>query len=75
MSLRVIVSPTGKSATVAGAFHSTQMDGIADAERWVAFYEKMAAGKSGRFHRARLAAFQQALRDMKARQAGVRDGH
>lgn len=74
MGLKVIISPTGEAATVSGTHHTTQMVGIEDAEKWVRFYERLAAGKSGRFYTQKLAAFREALQGMRDRQAQVRDG-
>ncbi len=68
MTHRILISPTGQSAVVSGKYHSTQIVGLDDAARWVRFYERMAKGKSGRFYKASLDAFRQALRDMRAAQ-------
>ncbi|PYG33104.1 hypothetical protein [Pelagimonas varians] len=72
MTLRVIVSQSGLSATVSGQYHATQIVGLDDAVAWVRFYERMAKGKTGRFYGAKLDAFRQALQGMKAAQAGGR---
>ncbi len=68
MTLRVLISPTGETATVSGSHHTTQIIGLGDAASWVRFYERLAKGKSGRFYKASLDAFRQALRDMQAAQ-------
>lgn len=70
MALTVIISPTGASATVSGDYHSTQIVGLEDAERWVAFYERAAKGKYGRFYRDKLVAFREARDGMKSRSEG-----
>ena len=71
MTREVVISPTGQSATVSGAYHTTQIVGLDDARSWVEFYRRLSQGKSGHFYEAPLKAFQQALAGMKAAQAGA----
>ncbi|MCT4557357.1 MAG: hypothetical protein N4A61_04780 [Pelagimonas sp.] len=67
MALEISVAENGLSATISGRFHTQQIVGLDHAERQVAFYRKLVAGKSGRFYRSRLAACQEVLRIMRDR--------
>ncbi len=68
MTKTVIVSADGRTATVSGRQHTTKINGLEDAARWVRFYRKLAAGKSGAHYQSPLVAFQDALARMEKMQ-------
>lgn len=70
MTRTVIVSADGRAATVSGRQHTTKINGLKDAARWVRFYRKLAAGKSGAHYQSSLVAFQNALARMEEIQEG-----
>lgn len=65
MPRRVVVSDDGLTAQVIGPHHTTRIGSLDEARRWVAFYRRLAAGHTGRFYRASLAAFETAERALR----------
>ncbi len=65
MSILVFVSPCGQSARVVGEFHTTTLEGLPQARRWVAFYERM-VDRYGDVYAEKLAAFRRAEEEMSA---------
>lgn len=70
MTLSVTVSDSGGSAVVSGKYHAHQLLGLADADHWIAFYEREVGRRNGRFYTAKLAAFREARATM-AKRMGV----
>lgn len=68
MSVTITVSDSGKYATVSGPLHTCEIHGIEDARRWVRFYESESRRRFGHFYKPKLAAFQEVLSQMEAKQ-------
>lgn len=65
MSVSVFVSPCGQRARVVGEFHTQVVEGLPQARRWVAFYERM-VDRHGDVYAEKLAAFRRAEAEMVA---------
>ncbi|MEP4195965.1 MAG: hypothetical protein ABJL99_10060 [Aliishimia sp.] len=63
--MKVEIDSNELSSMVCQGRHTTQIVGLEDAECWLKFYEKLAAGKSGQHYTKAVAAFSEALEGMK----------